>query len=61
MQKNLPRPFAINERIYSAIIENESIPMQRREIEKMISDEMVNLLGFDSIKYPYPHSKVNLL
>ena len=60
MQKNLPRPFSINDKIYNDIIENEKIPPLRRQIEKMINEEMVHLLGYDSLKFPYPHSKVRI-
>jgi len=57
----LPRPFIINEKIYSDIYENEKIPIVRREVEHMINEEMVNLLGYDALKFPYPHSKVIII
>ena len=58
MQKNLPRPIVINERVYASIYENEEIPLLRREVEKLISEEMVHILGLDSIKHPFAHAKV---
>lgn len=61
VQKNLPRPVMINNKIYGDIIENESIPANRREIEKMLNEEIVHLLGYDSLKFPLPNSKVFIL
>ena len=58
MQKNLPRPFAVNERIYAQIYEDQAVPGKRREVERMINDEMVQILGWDSVKHPFPHAKV---
>lgn len=58
VQKNLPRPFTINERIYEELIENEGIPTIRRDVEKMINEELVHILAFDNLKYPFPSSKV---
>lgn len=52
--------MAINNKIYSDIIENESIPISRREIEKLLSEEIVHLLGYDALKFPLPNSKVIL-
>ena len=39
VQKNLPRPFSINEKVYEDIIENENVPILRKDIEKMINEE----------------------
>jgi hypothetical protein len=58
IQKNLPRPFAINEKIYGELIENEKIPAIRREAEKLLSEEMYTILAQDALDYPFQNSKV---
>lgn len=58
IQKNLPRPFVINEKLYEELIEDETIPAIRREAEKMLSEEIVTLLAQDSLDFPFPNSKV---
>lgn len=58
VQKNLPRPFAVNEIVYEDIIENENVSILRKDIEKMINEEFVHILAFDNLKYPFPNSKV---
>lgn len=55
IQKNLPRPYKINKDLYSHIIDDSNIKEERRMSEKILAEEIIEILANDSQQYPLPN------